>query len=214
MGNGTVYIVNDIEAAGNLLGVHPTLSLGACVVAREPLTYEEYRDKGLIFYAEIKPTSLSFELEAMRIGCSHLVCLEGIKTMDPRYNPTHQNFRPDLVLKRMQAVCEDPVSALNRFWEWVERVGEGKSIEGVTDTVFFDSGHIDLCFGVYAKRVSPFGWKGLDLNSLYRGYAKRADARLRELNVPDTRQKPHRADHDAVFLAQIARVLLYEKLGW
>lgn len=214
MSNGKVYVVNDVEAAGNLLGVHPTLSLGACVVVRDPLSYEEYLQGGLVFYAEIQPSSLKFNLEAMRVGCSHLECLEDIRKTDPRYDPTNREFRADLVLKRMQEVCEDPASALNRFWNWAEKIGEEKSLEGVTDTVFFDSGHINLCFGVYTERLSPFGWTGLDLDSLYRGYTKRAGANLRELNVPDTRQKPHRADHDAVFLAQIARVLLYEKLGW
>ncbi|MBI4120829.1 MAG: hypothetical protein HY457_01040 [Parcubacteria group bacterium] len=214
MGKRKVYIANDVEAAGGLLGVHPTLSLGACVVTREPLTYKEYADKGLVFYAELKPTSLAFNLAAMRVGCLHLACLEGLRETDSRYDPTHDDFNPGLVLELMQKVCEEPASALHRFSEWVEKVSEGNPVEGVTDTVFFDSGRINLCFGVHMERISPFGWAGLDLSSLYRGYVKKPDVKLKGLNLPDTREKPHRADHDAVLLAQLARVLLYEKLGW
>jgi len=209
-----IYIANDVEASGNRLGFHSMLSLGACVVTREPLSFEEFIDSGLVFYAEIKPTSHEFELEAMKIGCLHLVCLDDIRKSDARYDPTSPDFRPNLVLERMQETSEEPEAALERFRMWVSRVSNEQEVEGVTDTVFFDSGYINLCFGTNISGNSPFGWTGLDIDSLYRGYTKREDAKLSELNVPDTRTKPHRADHDAVFLAQITRVLLYEKLGW
>jgi hypothetical protein len=150
----------------------------------------------------------------MRVGCSHLICLDNIRKSDTRYDPISPDFRPDLVLERMQKTCEEPKVALERHREWVQHVSNGREVEGVTDTVFFDSGRIDLCFGANTNHYSPFGWKGLDIDSLYRGCTGREDANLRELNIPDTRIKPHRADHDAVFLAQIARVLLYEELGW
>lgn len=209
-----IYVANDVEASGNRLGFHPTLSIGACVVTREFLNFNELTKRGLVFYAEIKPYSLKFELEAARVGCSCLSCLDDIRKFDSRYDPTSAGFEPALVLEKMQNDCEEPALALERFKQWAECISEGQEVEGVTDTVFFDSGHINLCFGRNIDGVSPFGWTGLDLDSLYRGYTGREDAKLSELNLPDTRTKPHRADHDAVFLAQIARVLLYEKLGW
>ena len=93
-------------------------------------------------------------------------------------------------------------------------VSKGQKVEGITDTVFFDSGHINLCFGININESSPFGWNGLDLSSLYQGVTGRENANLGELKVPDTRTKPHRVDHDAVFLAQITKVLLYDILRW
>lgn len=209
-----LYIANDVEASGNRLGFHSTLSLGACVITRKFLSFENCVDRGLVFYAEIKPHSFDFEFKAMRVGCLHLACLDAIRGFNDRYDPTSPNFRPDLVLRRMREVCEDPKVALERFKSWVGRVSKGQKVEGVTDTVFFDSGYINHCFGTNTSGDSPFGYAGLDLDSLYRGYTKREDAKLRELNIPDTRTKPHRADHDAVFLAQISRILLYDKLGW
>ena len=55
---------------------------------------------------------------------------------------------------------------------------------------------------------------GLDLDSIYRGYAQRSDANLKELGVPDQREYPHRADEDAIYLAQVGRELLFEKMKW
>lgn len=208
-----LYIANDVEASGPRLGFHSTLSIGACVVVREEqLNFDDYVRRGLVFYAELKPRCNKFEMDAMRIGCLHLACLDDIRAQDNRYDPTSTAFRPDLVLKRMKDMCEEPSAALERFAKWAQSFGQ--EVEGVTDTVFFDSGHINLCFGTNSKTSSPFGWTGLDLDSLYRGYTGIENAKLRDLNLKDTRTKPHRADHDAVFLAQIARVLLYEKLGW
>jgi len=209
-----IYIANDVEAAGKRLGFHPTLSLGACLVTREKLDYADYQERGLIFYAEIKPHSMECEIDAMRVGCLHLECLEEVRQSDSRYDPTSQNFNPKLVLERMRSVCEDPRMAMERFREWVRRVTGGKWVQGVIDTAFFDSGHVNLCFGTNTDNGSPFGWGGIELNSLHRGYTGRKNAKLKQLGVPDTREKPHRADHDAVLLAQVARVLLYEKLGW
>ena len=209
-----IYIATDVEAAGTLLGIHPTLSLGACVVTKELLCFEEYVNQGLVFYAELKPYSDQFDISAMRVGCSHLICLKKLRWSDARYDPKSPIFNPLLVLQKMQSDCEEPRLALQRFATWVRGVRNGQNVEGVTDTVFFDSGHINLGFGQHAKSPSPFGHKGIDLTSLYKGHTGRSNARLSELSVPDERKRPHRADHDAVYLAQEARVLLYEILHW
>lgn len=210
----STHITLDVEAAGSRLGEHGTLSLGACAVSRERLSFAEYARRGLVFYAELRPISLAFEIEAMRVGCSKLMCIEERRRRDPRYDPTHEAFDPALVLSFMNEYCESRDEALARFAAWIERVSAGRRVIGITDTVFFDGGHVHLCFGMHLNRLSPFGWSGLDLDSLYRGYAGRADANLRELGVPDTREHPHRADHDAVFLAHLAHELLYVRMGW
>ncbi|MBI3633528.1 MAG: hypothetical protein HY226_04520 [Candidatus Vogelbacteria bacterium] len=214
MRSNRLYIANDVEAAGHRLGVHSTLSIGACVVTREAVTFDEALARGLVFYGEMQPTSLDFDIEAMRVGCSQLRCLEDMRKYDMRYETTHKDFDPKLVLEFMQAYCESPGKVTEGFLKWIKQVSANRNVEGVTDTVFFDSGHLNLQFGAASKDLSPYKWSGLDLDSLYRGYVNDPYASLRNLRVLDDRAKPHRADHDAFFLAKISRILLYEKLGW
>ena len=208
------YITFDVETAGGKLGRHPTISVGACVVPEEDIHFAEYYERSLVFYAELKPEFHAYEKEAMRVGCSHLQCLENIRASHPGYEPNHDKLRPDLVLELMQERCEDPAKAMERLLAWVDQVSDGEDVEAVTDTVLFDGGHVDRLLGVHAQRQSPFGWGGLDLDSLFRGYTGDEDASLSELNLPDPRPKPHRADQDAVYIAQVAHDLLYEKLRW
>lgn len=89
------YIALDIEAAGNRLGHHPTLSIGACLVFRDGIpSFQEALAQGMIFYAELKPDSLEYEYAAMQVGCSQLCCLEREKkksryldVADPSFDP-------------------------------------------------------------------------------------------------------------------------------
>ena len=211
------YIAVDVEAAGNKLGIHSTLSIGACLVTREKKSFIDYYSSGHVFYAELRPESTAHDIEAMKVACSQLTCLYTIPKNEatPRFNHLHPDFMPEVVLSYMKKVCEDRKHAMKRFADWIKKVSPGNNkIIGITDTVFFDSGHVNLCFGKYSSEPSPFGWTGLDLDSLYRGYAKRADATLKELGLPDPRPNPHRADQDAVFLAQMSQVLLFEMMKW
>ena len=209
------YVALDVETAGSRLGYHPTLSIGASLITRQPMLFAEREKNGLIFYAELNPKIYwRYEIEAMRVGCSQLICLESVKKRNRRFDPASESFDCRDTLELMTHACEDTSLALERFRVWLEKVSSCKKIEGVTDTVFFDAGRIGLCFGEDSERLMPFGWTGLDLDSAYRGYTRNPDANLRELGVPDDRQKPHRADHDAVLLAEIARVFLFEKMGW
>ncbi len=209
-----IYIANDVEASGPRLGVDNVLSLGACVMSRERLTHQEYVERGLVFYSEIRPTNLNgFIPESMRVGCLHLDCLEALRVNYKKYDPTYISFDPRLVLIHMQRVCESAQEVAKNFRAWVRRVAKGRKVVGVTDTVFFDGGFINLLLASLDS-PSPYGWTGLDLDSVYRGYAGRADASLSELGVVDRRIKPHRSDHDAVYLAQTGQVLLFEKMKW
>ncbi|MBI2062994.1 MAG: hypothetical protein HYT61_02005 [Candidatus Yanofskybacteria bacterium] len=212
-----IYIANDVESAGGKLGRHSTISIGAAVITREKITFEDYWKKGLVFYAELIPDSYCYDIEAMRVGCSQLMCIEEIKLRDDRFDSKSLKFDPEKVLRFMAKRCEERFSAMQRFSDWIKSMKSGEEkVIGVTDTVFFDGGRIDLCFGLYddLRSPSPYGWSGLDLDSVYRGYMRKAGASLRELGVKDERTKPHRADQDAVFLAQQGHDLLFEKMGW
>jgi len=208
------YVTFDVETAGSKLGRHPTISIGACVVLKEDINFAEYYERDLVFYAELKPEFQAYEKEAMKVGCSHLKCLEDMRTSHLGYESNHEKFRPDLVLELMEERCEGPAEAMERLLAWVDQVSNGEDVEAVTDTVLFDGGRVDRLLGVHTQRQSPFGWEGLDLDSLFRGHTGDEGASLSELNLPDPRPKPHRADQDAVYIAQVAHELLYEKLGW
>lgn len=209
-----VFVANDIESGGPKLGVHPTLSIGAAVVVREEMPFEEYFKRGLVFYSEMIPDSFVYDEESMRIGCLHLDCLEEAKRSDPRYDARSREFNSRAVLKLMEERCESPVETVARLHKWLSSFAKGEEIVGVTDTVFFDSGRLDLLFGIYSPKPSPYGWRGRDLTSLYQGWAGDPNARLKSVGVADERKRPHRADEDAVHLAQITRELLFERLGW
>ncbi|HEY4490084.1 MAG TPA: hypothetical protein VJC12_02410 [Candidatus Paceibacterota bacterium] len=212
-----LYIALDTEAAGPELGIHSTISIGAVVITRDLLKYRDYEERGWVFYSELKPLSYRFSAEAMKIACSQLDCIQESWEVNPVFVTGHKDFKPDLVLKLMRKICPHPDAVMRQFYNWIQerRVeASAEEIVGVTDTVFFDSGRISLLFGQHCPFPSPFGWRGLDLTSLFKGYTGLPDASLSELGVPDIREKPHRADHDAVYLAQMARKLLFETLGW
>lgn len=198
-----LYVAFDVEAAGPHLGVHSTLSVGACAVVRDALNFREYCEKGLVFYAELKPASRAFDEKALRVGSSELVCLEDVPSEG-------KSFDGAAVLEHMAAVCEEPTAAAIRFRAWLESVSGGRPVIPLVDTVFFDSCRVSLWLHVEGFSL---GHSGRDLKSVYQGFAGRANARLKELHVPRN-AKPHRADYDAVELAQKARVLLFEKMRW
>lgn len=212
----TVYIALDVEAAGSALGFHPTLSIGAAVVTRNRLTFSELDKKGLVFYGEMKPLSFEFEMEAMRVACSHLQCLDEVKQYNVEFDSNHARFNPARVLRMMNSISADPTDVFSSFQQWILTLSRGQDVVGVCDTTFFDSSHINLGFGFGLHSMSPFGWKGLDLASLYRGMTGKENAKLGESSAIGEYKGflKHRADHDAVFLARITHHLLFERLGW
>ena len=184
-------IAIDFEAAGSRLSRQATLSIGAVLVPRDrQRSFAEFEAAGQVFYAELKPISPSFQIEAMRVGCLHLECLAELRATDPRYDPTHEAFEPELVIKLLDRVGEHPRAAVERFRAWIHTVTDGNpNIVGVTDTVIADGGHLNFNFGAFSDEPSPFGWSGLDLDSTYRGFRQRADASLKELPVAEPEKK-------------------------
>ncbi|MEK7628309.1 MAG: hypothetical protein AAB421_02745 [Patescibacteria group bacterium] len=209
----TVYIALDVETTGSRLGVDSMLSIGACVVPREPKSYEDMVREGFVFYEELKPTSFEYIPAAIRVGASELDALKSCSHI-PRMFPKNPFFEPREAIRYLQDVCTYPPTAMRRFAKWIEDMGRFKRIEPVVDTVFFDSGWINLAFGVHLGVESPFGYSGLDLDSLWRGATGKEKARLKEIGLVDDRKRPHKADEDAAFLAKIAQRVLYEKYQW
>jgi hypothetical protein len=214
MSENEIFIAMDFESAGGRLGAHSTLAWGACVIIPELISFRDYWENGLVFYSEMAPDSVIFEPDAMKVGCSQLECLESLRSTEPLYDPASPDFSPAEVMCYMWLECEAPWQAIERFMRWLKGVAIGREPISVTDTVIFEGGRLSQLFGLYWHKPNPFGWGGLNLDSIYRGYAGKKDAKLRELGLADVREKPHKADQDAVFLAIIARELLHVRMGW
>lgn len=210
--NKKLYIANDIECAGSMLGVHSALSWGACIVTAEEISRDEKIRRGLTFYVEFKPQSNYYELEAMRVGCVGLRCIENMLN-DSRYDTTSQQFEPQLVLNALAESGETVQTGVERFMKWLNTLtDENTKIIPVINTAFFDSCFIKYLFGI-AKIQSPYGWSGIDLDSLYKGYTKNIDNKLNELGIVDNRQIAHCALDDSILIADIARELIFCRIG-
>lgn len=207
------YIANDIECSGGVVGTHSVLSWGACVVtSQEEMSHDEYVKNGMTFYTEFQPLTHNYEIEAMRVGCVGLRCLTDMDS-NPRHNPISKQFDPESVLQVLSNCGETVQNGVNRFVDWVNAIRkEDTKIVPVVDTVFYDSGFIQHIFGI-AERSSPYGWSGLDLDSLYRGYSRDMSGNLRELGIIDNRRTKHNALDDAMFLADMARELIFKRIG-
>jgi len=190
---------------------HSTLSLGACVVTRNQYRFDDLDLPNLVFYAEMKPDSLEYEEDALRVGCSQLQCLEKVATKAPAYNCHSPEFNGGVTLQLIREVALTPAQAMVAFADWLRfqcqhgRHGDFRLVP-VVDTLFFDPSRFALLADRHLGH-NPFGWYGIELHSLVRGrYGE--ETTLTDL-VPDDRAKPHRADHDAAYLARIAAKLLF-----
>ncbi len=207
-----MYIANDVETSGSTPGINSVLSWGACVITQQKLSPRERMDRGLTFYVEFKPLTYDYEIEAMRVGCIGLRCIADLRVGDKRYDTASQYFEPRLVLETLANCGETVQEGVQRFMEWVRTLNnKNTKIVPVVDTVFFDSCFIQHLFGV-AGEQSPYGWSGIDLDSLYRGYLRDMSGDLCELGLIDSRAIAHCAIDDAIFLADMAGELIFHRI--
>lgn len=218
-----VYIALDVESSGPRLGAHSLLSIGACVVTSKPLSVEQAMAQGLGFYAETHPRSTEFSYPAMKVGASELDALKehhrdlekGLKRDSiPRYYPGHNAFEPALALQYLQetARCEPVPAAMRRLKKWVEGHSQRKNVVGVVDTTFYDSAWVN--YYCTCSSLDPiFGHLGLDLRSVWAGMTDNPDASLSTVGVRGENKRPHHALHDAVWLAEAASIVLFQKMA-
>lgn len=205
-----LYIANDIETSGPRLGRDSILSWGACVVTPEALAKAERQERGMVYYDELQPLSDDFVYEAMKVGCLGLRCVNIVKREDPRYDASSPFFRPHFVLEELVRDGTPPEVATMKLAHWLMSWAErtDSQVELVTDTVIFDASFLNYYFQVF-RGGNPYGHAGLDLDSYYRGFCKSRSANLKNLGIVDDREVPHCAEDDAIFLAKLARELLY-----
>ncbi|MDO8495088.1 MAG: hypothetical protein Q7S32_00985 [bacterium] len=204
------YIYMDIEGVGPLVSIHSMLSWAACVVTPEPYTKLGLEKRGFVFYDELAPISGEYEIEAMRIGCLGLRCLDLYKSA-PEFDARSLQFNPALVLEVLRNKGTEPTAAMAKLREWLAKVvPDGFRPELVTDTVIFDASHINYYLSAFGGD-NLFGHSGLDINSYCRGFFQSRSASLKTLGIVDDRLVPHCAEDDAIFGSKLARELLFNR---
>ncbi|HIH24660.1 TPA: 3'-5' exoribonuclease [Candidatus Woesearchaeota archaeon] len=185
------YISVDVETSGRTPGRYSMLSIGACVVG----------DRTKTFYRELKPISDEYITRAMRVGCLGLECIARDREHDPRYDPAASEFRPELVLARLQKQGFYPGTAMAHFDDWTRKVTAGYRQVLIAAPVAFDGGWIHWYFDNFFDGDDPFGYGGEDIGSMYRGVCKNEYARCDDMALP-REGTHHNALDDAIYQAK------------
>ena len=184
------YVTFDVEASGPTPGRYSMLSLGACVVG----------NTGVQFYRELKPLNMNYVLEAIRIGCLGLQCLEDLKHL-PEYNPKNPNFDPLAVLGALEKTGSKPEDAMADYAKWVLENTQGFRPVEVAAPIKFDGMFSTWYFDNFYNKENPLGYSGEDMSSMYRGATGNVNAGINEIKIPERGQN-HNALQDAVYQAK------------
>jgi len=168
------YFSVDIEASGRTPGKYSMLSIGACIVGDT--------ERKRVFYRELKPISHNFDLEAMRVACLGLKCLDDLE--EEEYNPQSENFNPEKVLELLRERGEEPRKVMRDYAEWV-RKNTSKDFRAVETAapVKFDGMFTAWYFDNFYDGENPFGHSGEDINSFYRGVMKNPLVNINGLEI-------------------------------
>lgn len=185
------YISVDVESSGRTPGRYSMLSIGACVVG----------DRSKTFYRELKPISDEYVVRAMRVGCRGLECIARESEDDPRYDPFGAEFRPELVLARLQRCGVSPGTAMQRFDMWVRDVTVGFRPVLAASPTGFDGMWVHWYFDNFYDDENPFGFGGEDIGSVYKGFVRDMGASMSTLSIPREGTR-HNALDDAIYQAK------------
>ncbi|MBM3247113.1 hypothetical protein FJZ17_01050 [Candidatus Pacearchaeota archaeon] len=183
------YISFDIEASGPTPGKYSMLSLGACVVGSTSTQ----------FYREIKPISRNLIVQSMRVGAIGLRCLKNLKTDE--FNPRSEQFNPHKVLEVLDKKGEAPTKVMQEYAEWVEEVTRGFEPIEAAAPLKFDGMFTSWYFDNFYQGQNPFGHRGEDINSMYRGVMRDPNAKISQLKIRG-KNLPHNALEDAIIQAK------------
>ena len=203
-----IYFSADVEASGSNPRIFDMLALGICVVGRPELS----------FYDELRPVTREpsasagaprFDPAAMGVACLGLRLLkdkEG-RFLQPEFDPKHERFNPELALQRICAAGAEAGAVMRRCDAWVRRTAGALTPVLVTDIQPFD-GLFLWHYWSLLPGENPFGWKGVNLDMLYRGIRKDMGAQLRDLGLAADENELHNALHDALLHARLAERIL------
>ncbi|MBS3094486.1 3'-5' exoribonuclease [Candidatus Pacearchaeota archaeon] len=191
------YISVDIESSGLTPGKYSMLSLGACVVGKTNIN----------FYRELKPLNDNYILEAMKIGCLELECLEKLKVYDEEVDAKNKNFNPLKVLKILEKSGEEPKKVMADFANWIrENTKDSKAVE-TAGPIKFDGMFTAWYFDNFNDGQNPFEYSGEDINSFFRGVKRNPYAHIEDMNLREQKHK-HHALHDAIYQAELFEKVL------
>jgi DNA polymerase III epsilon subunit-like protein len=170
------YISVDIESSGPIPGKFSMLSLGACVVG----------NPNEAFYVELKPISMEFIPDALRVSGFDLTTL--------------------------QREGREPLDAMKELRAWVEKAAGDRKAVFVGFNACYDWQFVNWYLESFAGG-NPFGFGGIDIKSYYMGkagllWSKTTSSQLPPEFQPDTAQT-HNALDDAQAQASIFEKLLH-----
>lgn len=189
------YISVDVETSGPTPGKYSMLSLGACIVG----------DTSVQFYRELKPLNHNYILEAMKVGCLGLYCCKC--QSNPEYYPKFESFNPEKVLKLLSEIGEEPSKAMSDFSDWVNQNTNGFEPVEAAAPIKFDGMFTAWYFDNFYPGKNPLGYSGVDIKSMYRGWANDENASTKNL-VLGNKQLPHNALEDAIIQAKEFEIVL------
>jgi len=169
-----IYFSVDIESAGPIPGKYSMLSIGACVVGTP----------GTTFYAELKPISLDFVPEALKVS--------------------------GFDLGRLTREGQAPAEAMKAFRQWVESEARNSKAVFVGFNACFDWQFINWYFESFTEG-NPFGFGGIDIKSYFMGLSGREWSRTTSSQLPKEFQPDEPQTHNALDDAR-AQATIFSKL--
>lgn len=183
------YISVDVETSGPIPGEYSMIALGACIVG----------DDSKKFYVELKPLNKNYQIDAMRIGCKGLNCLEKYSGIEI-YNPASNRFNPEKVVDELYLSGIDTKQTMQKFQNWIYDVSAGREIVEVAAPIKFDGMFTQWYFHKFLKE-NPLGHSGIDMNSIYRGITRNFKSNIKDLNLRKG-NLTHNALEDAIVQAK------------
>jgi len=191
------YVVVDVETSGPTPGKYSMLALGACLID----------DIDENFYRELKPISANYTFDAMQIASLGLRCLDDLKQQS-EYNAKSNSFKPELVLAVLLEKGYDPSDVMSEFNDWVLSMSGGYEPILASNAIVFDGMFVHWYFNNFYSEKNPFGHKGEDIGSMFRGYKRDIYAKLNSLKLENDVHHTHNALDDAIEQAKRFKHLL------
>lgn len=177
-----IYISVDIEADGPIPGPFSMLAFGLSVAGRfDGLSFEAADPEAATFYRELKPISMDFDPEALKVAA--------------------------LDREHLAVAGADPEAAMTEAAAWVvDQAGESRPVL-VGYPIVFDWMFIHWYFVRYCGK-SPFGFSGaLDIKTMFQQKAGVTISDAGRADLPaelcSEREHTHNALDDAIEQAEI-----------
>jgi hypothetical protein len=185
---GKSFYSGDIETSGPVAPLYTMLSVGYCIVGETQAT----------FYAELKPITSRYDLDAMRVGCKGLLVVRD-REGDPLFDTASDRFDPLAVLGELDVRGEDPGTAMRRLAAWIRDTARARntSPRALYAPSSFESSFLPYYFHAFTGG-NPLGHSAEDAGSYLHGASGDESASLASLGLRPTHGLSHNALDDAI----------------